>query len=57
MTPRRRFSKKRLTDRARLMVMGRFIDRLGIKGLLDPTVSTIRGANADHVPGLLLVLL
>ena len=50
--PRPRFSEKRLTSRASLIPISRFIDKLGIEGIIDRTVSIVRGSNADHGVGM-----
>jgi len=52
-TPTLRFSEKRLTSRAGLIPMGRLIDKLGIEGIIDRTVSIVRGANADYSVGMI----
>jgi hypothetical protein len=52
--PKPRFSEKRLTSRAGLIPMGRFIDKLGIEGAVDRAVSIIRGANAHYGLGMIL---
>jgi hypothetical protein len=51
--PRPRFSEKRLTSRSGLIPMGRFIDKLGIEGVVDRTVSIFRGANAEYGLGMM----
>jgi hypothetical protein len=53
-TPRPRFSEKRLTSRAGLIPMSRFIDKLGIERLIDRTVNIVRGSNADYGLGMIL---
>ena len=52
-TPRSRFSEKRLTSRAGLIPMSRFMDRLGMEGIIDRTVDIVRGANADYGLGMI----
>ncbi len=51
--PKPRFSEKRLTSRAGLIPMGRFIDKLGIEGVMDRTVSIVRGANTKYGLGMI----
>jgi len=51
--PRPRFSEKRLTSRAGLIPISRFIDKLGIEGIIDRTVSVVRGSNADYGVGMI----
>ena len=53
-TPKRRFSERRLTSRAGLIPMSRFIDKLGIEGMIDRMVSIVRGSNADYGLGMIL---
>jgi len=51
--PRPRFSEKRLPSRAGLIPISRFIDKLGIEGIIDRTVSIARGSNADYGVGMI----
>jgi hypothetical protein len=51
--PRPRFSEKRLTSRAGLIPISRFIDKLGIEGAIDRTVSIVRGSNAGYGVGMI----
>jgi hypothetical protein len=53
-TPEPRFSERRLTSRAGLIPMSRFMDKLGIENMIDWTVSIVRGANADYGLGMIL---
>src|SRR5271157_3986759 len=47
-TPKPRFSEKRLTSRAGLIPMGRFIDKLGIQGMIEGMVTVVRGGNTNY---------
>lgn len=51
--PSERFSEERLTSRAGLIPIGRFMDKLGIEGIIDRTVSIVRGSNADYSVGMI----
>jgi len=51
--PRPRFSEKRLTNRAGLIPISRFIDQLAIEDIIDRTVSIVRASNADKGVGLI----
>ena len=53
-TPKPRFSERRLTSRAGLIPMSRFIDKLGIERMIDRMVSIVRGSNADYGLGMIL---
>jgi hypothetical protein len=53
-TPKSRFSERRLTSRAGLIPMSRLMDKLGIEAMIDRTVSIVRGANADYGLGMIL---
>jgi hypothetical protein len=53
-TPKPRFSEKRLTSRAGLIPMSRFIDKLGIERMIDRMVSIVRGSNTDYGLGMIL---
>jgi hypothetical protein len=53
-TPKPRFSERRLTSRAGLIPMSRLMDKLGIETMIDRTVSIVRGANADYGLGMIL---
>ena len=52
--PRPRFSERRLTSRAGLIPLGRFIDKLGIERYVDQSVSIVREGNADYGLGMIL---
>lgn len=52
-TPKPRFSERRLTSRAWLVPMSRFIDKLGIEGLIGRMVGIVRGANAGYTLGMI----
>jgi len=52
-TPKPRFSEKRLTSRAGLIPMSRFIDKLGIEGMIGRMVTIIRGENTDYELGMI----
>ncbi len=52
-TPKPRYSEKRLTSRAGLIPMSRFIDKLGIEGMIDRMVTIIRGKNTDYELGMI----
>jgi hypothetical protein len=51
--PKPRFSEKRLTSRAGLIPMSRFIDKLGIEGMIGRMVSIVRGENTDYELGMI----
>ena len=53
-TPKPRFSEKRLTSRAGLIPMSRFIDKLGVERMIDRMVSIVRGSNVDYGLGMIL---
>ncbi|MGO9572066.1 MAG: IS1380 family transposase [Desulfomonilaceae bacterium] len=53
-TPKPRFSEKRLTSRAGLIPMSRFMDKLGIERMIDRMVSIVRGPNADYGLGMIM---
>jgi hypothetical protein len=53
-TPKPRFSEKRLTSRAGLIPMSRFIDKLGIEKMMDRMISIVRGPNANYSLGMIL---
>ncbi len=53
-TPKPRFSEKRLTSRAGLIPMSRFIDKLGIERMIDRMVGIVRGPNTDYGLGMIL---
>jgi len=53
-TPKPRYSGRRLTSRAGLIPISRLMDRLGIEKMIDRTVSIVRGANADYGLGMIL---
>lgn len=53
-TPKPRFSERRLTSRAGLIPMSRLMDKLGIEAMIDRTVSIVRGANTDYGLGMIL---
>jgi hypothetical protein len=55
--PKPRFSEKRLTSRAGLIPMARFIDKLGIQELIEKMVSVVRGANTDYSLGMIFKVL
>lgn len=52
-TPKPRFSEKRLTSRAGLIPMARFVDKLGIQRMIDQMVTVVRGRNADYGLGMI----
>jgi hypothetical protein len=52
-TPKPRFSEKRLTSRAGLIPMGRFIDKLGIQGMIEGMVTVVRGGNTNYGLGMI----
>lgn len=51
--PKSRFSEKRLTSRAGLIPMSRFMDKLGIEDLISRMVSIARGDNVDYKLGMI----
>lgn len=51
--PAVRFTEKRLTGRAGLIPMARFMDKLGIEGMIDRGVGVVRGSNADYGLGMI----
>jgi len=53
-TAKPRFSEKRLTSRAGLIAMSRFIDKLGLERTVDRMVSIVRGCNADYGLGMIM---
>lgn len=53
-TPKPRFSERRLTSRAGLIPMSRLMDKLGIERMIDQMVSIVRGANADYGLGMIV---
>jgi hypothetical protein len=53
-TPKPRFSETRLTSRAGLIPMSRFMDKLGIENMIDRRVSIARGANTGYSLGMIL---
>jgi hypothetical protein len=52
--PKPRFSEERLTSRAGLIPLGRFLDKLGIEETIDRTVHIDRGVNAIYSVGMIL---
>jgi hypothetical protein len=52
--PKPRFSEERLTSRAGLIPIGRFIDKLGVERMIDRMVSVVRGSNVDYGLGMIL---
>lgn len=53
LNPTPRFSEKLLTSRAGLIPMSRFIDKLGIRRMIDKTISIVRGPNTDYGMGMI----
>jgi hypothetical protein len=54
LTPRPRFTEKRLTSRAGLIPLSRFFDKLGIEEAIDRCVGMVRGSNAHYSLGMIL---
>jgi Transposase DDE domain group 1 len=52
-TPKPRFSEKRLTSRAGLVPMSRFIAKLGLGAIIDRRLTLARGANVDYSLGMI----
>jgi hypothetical protein len=52
--PNPRFSEERLTSRAGLIPMSRFMAKLGLGAVIERTLTIVRGANADY--GLAMIL-
>jgi hypothetical protein len=52
-SPKPRFSETRLSSRAGLIPMSRFIDKLGIESMIGQMVTVIRGKNTDYELGMI----
>jgi hypothetical protein len=52
--PKPRFSERRLTSRAGLIPMSRFMAKLGLEEIIDRTVTVARGANATYSLGMII---
>ncbi|MFH1116462.1 MAG: hypothetical protein V1792_21325 [Pseudomonadota bacterium] len=52
-TPKPRFSERRLTSRAGLIPLSRFIDKLGIEEMIGRMVTVVRGTNAKYSLGMI----